>query len=235
MPARRRPLPSLPSPCETRASETLQNVFVFLLSFCLFLFFFPYFCLFLFFPSPCETRVSETLQTVFVFSLSFCAFLFFVFSFFSPVPVKQCKLFCLLIVFLSVCLFLFCLPIPCEPPMESETLQAEFCLFISVLMSFCLLAFLPFVPSPSSTTVKHCEQYQDGYLGIFYHLPNKEKSLKMPIIRSFKLPERKKKSFQYHNQTTLWSNRKKNGKKGTYPRCRNVLPKSIKLQIKCES
>ena len=148
---------------------------LFLSSHCLFVFsyflFFSYFLSFPFFPSPCETQVSETLHTVFVLSLSF------VFSFFSPVPVKQCKLFCLLIVFLSVCLFLFCLPIPCEPPMESETLQAEFCLFISVLMSFCLLAFLPFVPSPSSTTVKHCEQYQDGYLGIFFHLPNKEKSL----------------------------------------------------------
>ena len=131
-----------------------------------------------------------------LFLSSYCLF---VFSYFLSFPFSPQSLWntanccCLLIVFLSVCLFLFCLPIPCEPPMESETLQAEFCLFISVLMSFCLLAFLPFVPSPSSTTVKHCEQYQDGYLGNFFFICRIKKKVLMPIIRSFKLPEKKKK------------------------------------------
>ena len=151
--------------------------FCLLIVFLSFPIFFPYFCLFLFFPSPCETRVSETLQTVFVFSLSFCRFLFFVFSFFSPVAVKHCKLF-----LSSHCLFV-CLSFPILSPHPLWTTNGEWNTASGILsFHFCLDVFLSprffaFCPSLSSTTVKHCEQYQDGYLGIFFHLPNKEKSL----------------------------------------------------------
>ena len=136
-----------------------------------------------------------------------------------PVPVKHrqvkyCKLYlsslCVFI-FSSVCLFLFCVPSPFEPPMGSETLQADFFLFIFVFMSFCLLAFFCLFSqvqvqlewnTANSVRTDIWGKWTFVLRAINFFIWRTKKS-RYANHQVLWIARKKEKLFQYNNQTTL--------------------------------